>query len=367
MNRLQALTLVLVAAGAGQGCGRPAAPEAASRPPVAVETAAAATVDLEQAIEAVGTLAAESEAEVRSEYSGTVAEIFVTQWVRVRAGTPLARLDAREPASGAQAARAAVLQAEAGAARAQRELTRSIQLEQSGLATQQSVDEARSADEAARAELGAARAQLEMAETRLAKTLLRAPIDGVVAERNVSVGDFVENMGNPPPMFRIVDGRRLELIANVPTARLAELAIGQLFRFTADAFPGREFVGTVAYINPTADEASRTVRVKAEVPNPDEALKSGLFVKGRIVTGTRRGVVVVPRAALVSWDTDARAATLFALAGDRVKRVEIETGSVSGEMVEVVRGLATGQAVVTRGGFNLRDGDRVAVATATGA
>lgn len=362
MNRLQALILLLAAVGAGHGCGRAAAPESGGRPPIAVETAAATTLDIEQAVEAVGTLAAATAAEVRSEYSGTVAEIFVTQWVRVRAGTPLARLDAREPEAGAAAARAAVLQAQAGAARAQRELTRSIQLKESGLATQQSLDEARSADEAARATLGAARAQLELAETRLAKTLLRAPIDGVVAARNVSVGDFVENMGNPPPLFEIVDGRRLELIANVPTARLSELAVGQRFVFAADAFPGREFVGTVAYINPAADEATRTVKIKAEVPNPDEELKSGLFVKGRIVTGTRRGVLVVPRAALVSWDTAAGTATLFALEGDRVRRLAIATGTQSGDAVEAVRGLAPGQVVITRGGFNLRDGDRVTVA-----
>lgn len=362
MTHLPARILLVLAAVVAHGCGRAAAPEAAGRPPLAVEVTAATTIDLEQTVEVVGTLAAVREADVRSEYSGTVAEIFVTQWVKVRAGTPLARLESREVEAGVQAARAAALQAEAAGARAGRELTRSVQLEAAGLATRQSVDEASTVDEAARAALAAARAQLEMAEARLAKALLRAPIDGIVAQRNVGVGDYVENMGNPPPMFRIVDNRQLELTATVPTARLAELAVGQRVAFAADALPGRELAGTVAFINPAADEASRTVRVKVEVPNPDEALKSGLFVKGRIVTGNRPGVVVVPRPALVSWDTAARTATLFVVEGDRARRVEVETGSAAGDHVEVVRGLAAGQPVVTRGGFNLRDGDRVAVA-----
>ena len=345
------------------GCGKSAADgaSAAARPAVAVETAKAATSDLEEAVEVVGTLAARSAADVKSEYSGTVAEVLVTQWVRVKAGTPLARLDDREAEAGMQAARASFLQAEAGARRAARELDRTVNLKEAGLATQQQLDEARSADEAARAAAGAAKAQLAMAETRLAKAVIRAPIDGVVAERGVNVGDYVENMGSPAPMFRVVDNRTLELTANVPSARMAALKVGQPFAFTTDALPGRTFEGKVSFINPAADEASRTVKVKTEVPNPGETLKAGLFVKGRVVTGRRPGVLVVPRAALVSWDTVTRQAAVFVVEAGAARRVAVETGAAPGDLVEVVRGLTPGQEVVTRGGFNLREGDRVQV------
>jgi multidrug resistance efflux pump len=80
----------------------------------------------------------------------------------------------------------------------------------------------------------------------------------VVAARSVNVGDYVENMGNPRPIFRIVDNRVLELTVTVPTARLAGLAEGQSLFFTVDAIPGREFEGRISFINPAADEASRT-------------------------------------------------------------------------------------------------------------
>ncbi|HEX7615128.1 MAG TPA: efflux RND transporter periplasmic adaptor subunit [Thermoanaerobaculia bacterium] len=331
----------------------------AGRPPVAVDTENAATADLEQSVDVVGTLAARHEADVKTEYSGTVAEVYVTQWVRVKAGTPLARLDTREADATVAAAHAAALQADVAVQRAARELDRSVKLKEAGLATQQGLDEAKTADEAARAGAAAARAQLAMAEARMAKAILRAPIDGVVAARNVNVGDFVENMGNPPPMFRIVDNRLLELTASVPSARMAELKVGQPFAFTSDAFPGRELAGRVSYINPAADEASRTVKVKTEVPNPDESLKAGLFVKGRIVTGKRNSVLVIPRSALVSWDTAARTAGVFVVEGGIAKRLVIETGAAAGDRVEVAKGLAKGQQVVTRGGFSLRDGDRV--------
>ncbi len=366
MNRsMIAATLPLTFFLAAAGCGKPAdgktSPDG-NRPPVAVEAARATTADVEEAVEVVGTLTARSEAEVKTEYSGTVVEVFVTQWVRVKTGTPLARLDSSEIDAAVQAARATALQAEVAAQRAARELERTVKLKEAGLATQQGLDEAKSVEEAARAGAAAAKAQVAMAQTRLAKAVVRAPIDGVVALRNVNVGDYVENMGNPAPMFRVVDNRTLELTANVASARMAELKVGQPFAFTSDAFPGKEFAGKVSFINPAADEASRTVKVKAEVPNADESLKAGLFVKGRIVTGKRAGVLVVPRSALISWDTVSRQAALFVVVGGVAKRVTVETGSVPGDGVEIVKGLAPGQEVVTRGGFNLRDGDRVQVA-----
>lgn len=357
------LTTLLLAL-AASGCGKPAdgktaASAAAGRAPVAVETAKAAPVTFTESVEVVGSLVASREAEVKTEYSGIVAEVLVTQWVRVARGTPLARLDTREAVASAEAAKASMAQAEVAASRAARELDRTLKLKEAGLATQQGVDEARSVEEAAKAQVAAARAQLDVARTRLEKAVLRAPIDGVVAERSVNVGDYVENMGNPKPMFRIVDNRVLELTAAVPSTRLTQLRVGQPLLFTSDALPGREFRGKVSFINPAADETSRTVKVKAEIGNEPEVLKTGLFVKGRVVTGSRADVLTVPRAALQSWDTVTGQASVFVVAGGAVKRAQIRTGASSGDSVEVLDGLAAGTEVVTRGGFSLRDGDRV--------
>jgi multidrug efflux pump subunit AcrA (membrane-fusion protein) len=99
--------------------------------------------------------------------------------------------------------------------------------------------------------------------------------------------------------------------------------------------------------------------VVAEVPNPDGALRSGLFVKGRILTGSRTGILQVPKGALLTWDVDAKKAECFVVRGDKATRSAITTGAVSGESVEVTSGLSAGDVVVTRGGFNLADGDRV--------
>jgi RND family efflux transporter MFP subunit len=137
--------------------------------------------------------------------------------------------------------------------------------------------------------------------------------------------------------------------------------VGQALSFTSDAVPGRTFEGKVAFINPSADPVSRAVKVVAEVPNPDGALKAELFVRGRIATGSHEAVLQVPRAALLSWDLQAGTAELFVAGAGVARRRAVKTGASAGEQVEVREGLAAGEKVVTRGAFNLKDGDKVSV------
>ncbi len=356
-----ALVLLLPAAACSRANGKGGTAE---RPAVPVDVAAVVSGDLKESIEVVGTLAPKFQAEVKTEYSGTVTEVLVTEWVRVSKGTVLLRFDAREAEAAAAAARATLLAAEVGVNRARRELDRTMKLQEAGLATPQNLDDAKTASEAAEAQLAAARAQKQMAETKLEKTVIRSPLDGVVASRTVNPGDFIENMGSPKPMFRIVDNRRLDLTVTVPSSRISSVRLGQPLSFATDAVPGRTFTGKVSFINPAADESSRTVKVVAVVDNPDETLKSGLFAKGEIVTGERRNVLRVPRSAFVTWDLAARSAVVFVVDGERAVRRTVETGAGAGDDVEVTNGLSAGEKIVTRGGFNLSDGDRVAVVTA---
>jgi RND family efflux transporter MFP subunit len=338
-----------------------------AKPAVAVEVAPATAATLDQAIEVVGTLEPKYFADIKSEFTAVVEEVYVTQWVHVDKGTPLARLDTREADATLRAARATALQVEVNATRATRELERAVKLKESGLLTQQNLDDARSADEAAQAAGQAAAAQLAVAETRFAKAVIRSPMAGIVALRAVNVGDRVENMGSGDPMFRIVDNRVLELTVLIPSARSAALQVGQELDFTVDAYPGKTFAGRVMHINPSADPVSRSVKVMADVPNSDGELRGGTFVKGRIHTGQRTSVLQIPRIALLSWDVERGTGEVFVLKGDTAERRTVKTGEATAELVEVVEGLVAGDRVVTRGGFNLRSGDRVQLAAPQGA
>lgn len=328
------------------GCSSKAKATEGDRPPVAVETAKVAPGDIAESVMVVGTLTPKREADVKSEYSGTISEVYVTEWVQVRKGQPLARLDTRE-------AEAALLQVKASAQQAVREYERALKLKEVGLMTQQGL-------EAAQTQRDAAQAGLELAQTRLDKSVIRSPMDGVVSLRAVNVGDYVENMG-AKAMFRIVDNSLFDLTVTVPSSWIHEVRVGEKLSFASDAVPGRSFDGTVSFINPTAEADSRTVKVVAVVPNEGGELKAGLFVKGRIMTGSRAGVLQVPRTALLTWDVESGKADVFVIAGQTAQRKSVETGTVSGDTVEVRSGLAQGEVVATRGAFNLRDGDKVVI------
>jgi RND family efflux transporter MFP subunit len=356
------LGLIAIAVGtgcSGQGEGS-VAKGASARPPVAVELAQAVLGDIEQTIEVVGSLAPKFAADLKSEFTAVVEEVYVTEWVKVKKGTPLAKLDTREGEAALEAARAALLQAQVAETRAVRELERADKLKEVGLVTVQNLDDARTAREADAAATAAAKAQLQATETRLAKAVIRAPFDGIVANRGVNPGDRVENMGGEP-MFRVVDNRILELTVNVPSTSLASLRVGQPIEFMTDAIPGRTFRGQVMFINPTADPVSRSVKVVADVPNEAEELRGGLFAKGRILTGTRAAVLQIPRTALLAWDVSRREGEVFVVSGEVVERRAVRTGAVAGEYVEVTEGIAAGESIVTRGAFNLRSGDRIVV------
>jgi len=353
--------------------------KAAQRPAVAVEVTKVAATNITEGIEVIGTLAAKFGADVKSEYTGIVAEVYVTEWVRVERGTPLARLDTREgelllkkTQTAVEIARANLMQAEVAANRANREYERARKLKEEGLITQQNLDDALTEKEASVVRISAAKGQLKAAEeeveyvqTRLSKAIIRSPREGVVSWRNVNVGDYVGEMG-AKPMFRIVDNRVLELTVTVPSMELGAVRVGQPLSFTTDAIPGTTFAGKVMFINPVVNEADRSAKVVAEVENPAEQLKGGLFVKGRILTGNRTGVIKIPRAALLTWDVAGKKAEIFVVKGDGAQRRMVRTGNVSGDQVEIASNLATGDLVITRGGFNVKDGDKVNVTRING-
>jgi len=344
-----------------------AAAKEAGRPPVAVSVAPASRADLQENVEIVGTLAPKFSADVQSEVTGTVTAVYVTEWVPVRKGDRLARLDTTETEAGIAALKAMEAQARVAESRARREYERAQQLQKYGLITPQAFDDAKSAVEAAEAATAASQAQTRTAEARLAKSTLVAPINGVVALRGVNVGDRVENMGSSGPLFRIVDNRLLDLTVSVPSSRLSSVRVGQPIEFTTDALPGRTFSGKVMFINPAIDAASRSAKVVVEVPNPDGQLKGGAFVKGRIVVANRPGILQVPREALLNWNLEQQTAEVFLARGDKAEKRVVKTGQSNGVTVEVLTGLEEGDPVVIRGGFSLQPGDRLAVAKGEGA
>lgn len=341
------------------------------RMPTAVETAVVSRSDILETADVVGTLVPKFQVEVKAEYPGIVKAVYVTEWIQVKKGDKLASLDTREAEafvnkakSGVEMAKANLLEAKVAVQHAEREYKRTLKLKESGLITQQSVDEAGTAKEAAVARYSAAQAQLnaaahdfDQANVRFSKTVIYSPMDGILSERMISAGDLATDK----PLFKIVDNRILDLTVTVPSKYLRFLKPGLELRFKTDAFPGQTFTGKVKYINPSVNETDRSVKVVAEVSNDPEVLKGGLFIEGHIVTGERKGVLKVPRNALFTLDVNTQKGELFVVENGIAEHREVSVGMSSGDMIEVSSGLSEGESVICRGGFNIKDGDKVKI------
>ena len=348
-----------------------------AKPPIAVEVQSAVASNVLDGIEVTGSLEPKFSVDVKTQIPGLVKQVMVSEWVHVKKGQPLARLDVAETEAqvkraeaGIASARANLAQTQVAAGRAERELARFLKLKESGLATQQAVDDARSETEAAKARVGVAAAQIHVAEEELrqgvarqAKGLVVSPIDGVIALRDINVGDLASDAATAKPIFRIVDNRLLNLTVTVSSADSGRIKVSQPLDFSVDSQPGRTYTGKVMYINPELSSADRSLKVIAEVRNIPESLKGGLFVKGRIITDSRSQVMQVPRSAVGAFDMQAKKGSIFVFENGIVRKRDIVSGTVNGDMVEIVSGLKPGEQYVIRGGFNLKDGDKVAVAT----
>ena len=367
------LLLIIGIAGCSKDKAASASPDK-SAPGIAVEIMKLRPVEMVEGIDITGDLSPKNQTDIKPEVSGKVLNIYVKDWVKVNKGTPLAIIDSKEydaivkkAGAGLESAKAALMQAKVSDSRAQRELARMIELKKAGLATQQSLDDAYSQSDAAeanveavKAQMNAAREDFEQAKLRRSKCLIVSPIEGVVSERNINIGDLAGDPVMGKPLFRIVDNRILELVATVASTDISRLKIGQRLDFTTDS-SSKTYQGTLKYINPRIDESTRSIKVLAEIDNKDGELRGGLYAKGRIITGERKSVLMVPRTSVLSWDIAKSKGRVFIASGETAKQKEVVTGGLAGSNVVIVSGLNAGDHVITRGGFNVKDGDRINV------
>jgi RND family efflux transporter MFP subunit len=340
-------------------------------PAVTVEVTTPARYPLHREVEVFGSLAPRSAAEVKNEIPGRVVRINVKDWDRVKANDLLAELDPTDgklalsrSEAGLRMAKAQLLKAKVDLNQAQREWNRALKLKDAGLITGKEMDARQTDQEAAQAQVELAQAQVAQAASQVAearrnleKALVTAPIDGTVGQRSVDVGDYVKDGAL---LFMVVDNRSLDFTASVSATDLDQVSEGQTLAFTVDGLPSRTFQGRIKRVNPVVSSSDRSGKILAEVDNADGQLKGGLYARGRVVVEERPSALVLPRAALSARDLQKATARVFVVDATGTAHLrEVATGLSSEDLVEITAGLAANEQVVVRGGFNLREGDRV--------
>jgi multidrug efflux pump subunit AcrA (membrane-fusion protein) len=214
----------------------------------------------------------------------------------------------------------------------------------------------------AEAQVSAARGQLEAARAQLSYATIVSPIDGVIADRPFYAGEMA-TAGTP--LLTVMDTAAVVARAPVPAAEAAPIAVGAPAALDVPGADG-PVAGTVTVVSPALDPSSTTVQVWIEAPNPGGRLRPGASVRASITARTVPDAIVVPAGAILTDDEGAHTVMVLGKDGKAHARA-VETGIRQGDAIQITRGLAAGETVVTTGAYGLPDGTAVKVEPAPAA
>ena len=317
-----------------------AAPQAVNAggraPALPVETAAVKRMDVVRTLEAVGTAQANEAVSVTAKANGIVDRVNFQEGQQVKAGSILVELEA-----GESNAKLAELRAARDAARLAYD--RATALAESRSVAQARVDDLSKAFEAAEA-------RLRGEQAKFADSVIRAPFSGKLGMRRVSLGALVR----PGDAITTLDDTSIiKLEFEVPETALSGIAIGNAVSATASAIPGRRFEGKVTVINSRVDPTTRAVKVRAQIPNADDAIKPGMFMTVALSIGTTNNAVVVPEESLLAQGGEQ---FVYVIRDGRASRTRVRVGQRLPGMAQILEGLDSDARVAITGLQQLRDG-----------
>lgn len=326
-----------------QANGEGAKPKSAQAAQVTV--AEVGVKDFADSIEALGTTRANETVQLTAQISDKVQEIRFTDGQVVHQGDVLLVLDNAEELANLDAAKALAAERKSAFDRAADLSKRKIIAEETF--------------ESRRAEFQQADAEIRSLQSRIDNTIIKAPFDGILGLRNVSLGALVQ----PGTVITTIDDLSIiKVDFEVPALYLQDLRTGLKVNGTVEGLAGRTFSGEVATVNTQVDPVTRAVRIRAIIPNPDLLLRPGLLMNVTLDLRARQSLTV-PEGALIQL----RDQTFVFVAEDAedgktlARRVEIKRGARRLGEVEVLGGLEGGQRVIVTGFMRLVDGDVVKI------
>ena len=341
----------------GAGCKREVKEEAPANaaqnakdvPPVKVETVSAESRPMPRFVSLTGTLAADRESKVAADTTGKVLEVLVDLGSVVKAGGVLAVLDKRSANIVSKEAEANVALARSNSELARTNCDRAAELLKSGALGQAEYDRTMSACDTSKSSLSAAEARRDAALKSLGDAAIRAPFAGIVSERTIDVGEYVQ------PQTQVVsllatDPLRLRI--SVPERHVGAIAQGMEVQLNVSAYPDEWFKGSIKYVGAALREQTRDLLVEATVPNPQQKLRPGMFAVVRLVM-PKASTTAVPEA---SVHMDGDLARVFVADNGHLQERIVELGTRESHYVEIRHGVKSGEAVVSPFSKEAKDG-----------
>ncbi|NHZ89156.1 efflux RND transporter periplasmic adaptor subunit [Massilia sp. CCM 8733] len=305
-----------------------------------------------------GSVQPERKADLRAEVSAVVLQVLKENGDLVQRGDILVKLDEtaiRDSLSSAEQSARAASQA---LDQAERQLERMKTLRASGMTSAQAMDDAEVRRNTALSEVSAAKSRAALARQQLARTVVRAPFDGVVSERKVSAGDTA-SIGKE--LLKVIDPSSMRFEGRVSADRISAVKVGQPVSFRINGYAGEEFRGVVKRVDPAANEVTRQVEVLvAFAPGSAVPKVSGLYGEGRIEAETK-AALMLPEGALVKAGDKAYA---WRLKDKTLHKVDLAIGPRDTRTgnYEVRQGLASGDIVMRNPSSTFKEGQTVQLA-----
>ncbi len=303
--------------------------------PVLVEMASVEVAPVNVTVEAIGTAAAKEAVMLTPKVTGIIKRIAFSEGETVQAGQILVEFDAGE------------LEAQLAEERAK--YSNSLRLYDRALKLLETNNVARARVDELYGDLLAADARVRADEARLRDYVIRAPFNGKLGLRRVSVGALVRP---GTEITTLDDTSTIKVDFRVPETALSSVGPGMRVEARSAAYPGRAFQGIVKTIGSRVDPTTRAIDLRAEIPNRDGALKPGMFLTATIVVAKRENAILVPEQAVVS---SGNRHYVFAVVEGRAVRTNVELGEQTFGKVEIVSGLQPDAVVITAGVQKVRD------------
>lgn len=327
--------------------------------PVAVRVSAA-TVTRQAIVRSVvanGTTEPARVADLGPQLTGRIGAMLVNEGDKVKAGQNLVRLDADEASLRVQQTAAGAAQAKAQYELAKAEYERLAPLLARGTITPQQLQRLEAQRDALKSATEAAHVAQSDAQRMQTNTTVRAPFAGVVSKVNMEVGE-VATLMPPSVLVRLVDLSSVDVRVRVHERELSRIAIGDAVQASFSSSK-QKAEGKVTFISPEIDPRTRNAEVVTRIPNPQGALRAGMFAEISIRPKTSEDSLVIPAGA-VAGAGDNR--YVFAIDNNTAKRIKVRIAPVDGQIVEVLEGVPVGTRVVAEGLGKLSDGVPVVVA-----
>ncbi len=317
-------------------------------------------------IESVGTLYPDEEVIVSAEIEGIITDVRGDEGDPVYKGQILAIIDDVDYELELKRAEALLKQAEATLANTKLEYQRKESLYKEQLVTQQQFDDVTTRLSLAEAELDKAKATLLLAKQKHLKTRVLSPLTGVIKTKHIEKGNLVKNGSL---LFTLIRNNPLKMNFTITEKDLPKLKTGQQVKLRVDAYPDKEFNGTLNIIYPSFEERTRSLKVEAKIPNNNDLLKPGLFAHVILYTGAPKDTIVIPSTSLLY---EGESIKVFIVEGETAKerhvkagqkyKLEISTDTKETlEYTEIIEGLEENELVVTVGQQGLFDGAKVKI------